>query len=579
MAIDPAFEWDVVIIGGGPGGSTTGAMLRTHDPRWRVLILERERFPRDHIGESQLPPIGQILDEIGCWEKVERAGFPVKIGATYTWGKTTEPWVFGFVPEETVPPEVERPGRYDGWRQQVAFQVDRSIYDKILLDHAAALGCTVREQTPVRKILHDGDRIDGIVLEGGEVVKGRWYVDASGNSAIIRRALGVKVEVPTKLQNVAFWDYWSSEAWRGDRDEKATRIHIRSLPYGWIWNIRLSATRYSIGLVCNAEWYKQSGRKPADLYAEALRNEPSVSKRLQGATPRGTLDTTIDWSYVVDRTFGENWFLVGECAGFADPILSAGLTLTQVGAKELAYTLIESTHPEWDRAALFRRFDELQITRVRQHMRFAEYWYSANGLFEAVRENCSRIAEDAGLRLHPDDAFRWLSFGGMGEDLPGQAGVGGYSLAAVKQLMGRFTGEKAHWLANGKNDFRLNLRGAVEGIIGVPENGRIRKVQCWTRGNRHLSRTGVQGSLITAMQRTHDITEILESIQLSQATTVQASREVLQRYVCEILELLVQDHWVEAKLRKDRPVLSLATPEEGQLLFTASKRPGVRSKE
>ena len=88
----------MAIIGGGPGGSTLGCLLRKYDPTCRVIILEKEKFPRDHIGESQLPPVSGVLEEMGCWDKVEAANFPIKIGATFRWGKSAELWDFEFLP-------------------------------------------------------------------------------------------------------------------------------------------------------------------------------------------------------------------------------------------------------------------------------------------------------------------------------------------------------------------------------------------------------------------------------------------------------------------------------------------------
>ena len=565
---------DVLIIGGGPGGSTTGALLKKYAPDLSVLIVEREVFPRDHIGESQLPPISAVLQEMGAWQKVEAAGFPIKIGATYTWGKTTEPWVFEFLPVAHVPERVERPGRFEGWRKQTAFQVDRAIYDEILLDHAASLGCEVREGTRVRKVLRTGDRVDGVELESGEVLTARWYVDASGNAAVLRRALDVAVEVPTLLKNVAFWDYWENPAWAEEPDRVATRVHIRSLPYGWIWYIPLSATRTSIGLVCNAEFYKQSGRAYEDLYHEALRTESLVAAKIAGATARGTVEATNDWSFVVDRTYGENWFLVGECAGFADPILAAGLTLTQTGGRELAYTLLEIERGELDREWLTKRYDELQRRRVRQHMRFAEFWYSANGIFEDIRENCTKIAEDAGFKLSPQAAFQWLGQGGLDDDAPGQVGVGGLDVAGVKQVMQLFTGGQAKWMINGKNVFTLNLVGAKKTFDGVLENGRITQRPCYERNGKRLPLVGIQGVLVELLERHSDIAKILEELRASAAKTMPAEHvELAVHHAIQILEVMANNYWVQCGVRKNRPALDVTTPEEGTIIHHEKSGP------
>lgn len=563
--------YDVAIIGGGPGGSTTGSLLKKYNPDLRVLILEKAEFPRDHIGESQLPAVSQVLVEMGVWDEVERAGFPVKIGGTYTWGKTTEPWIFEFVSEQMVPPadQLERPGTYAGWRTQSAFQVDRSVYDDILLKHARKMGCEVREQTAVTKVVHEDDEVAGLMLNSGETITASYYIDASGNAAILRRALGVKCEIPTLLKNVAFWEYWENPEWANEPDVKATRIHIRSLPYGWIWFIRLSAVRASVGVVCPGEYYKSCGKKPAELYRESIQKEAEIAARLASATPRGEVEGTTDWSFVVDRTFGKNWFLVGESAGFADPILSAGLTLTQVGGRELAYTILELGRGEHDGAWLIERFDELQRRRVRQHMRFADFWYSSNGIFEDVRENCVKIAEDAGLKLTPAAAFRWLSQGGLGDDFPGRVGVGGHDLASMRHVMHQLTGESQEWLIDGKNRFQLNLANAKEARVGLLQNGRIHSVRCWKRNNLELAEVGIQGLLLQLLRRTEDGKELLQLLHGSlPPTTSPHEAEMIQYHALQVLEALAHHHWVLCSTRKSRPKLRVSVPEHGRYIHS-----------
>lgn len=569
-------EYDVAIVGGGPGGSTTGALLKKYRPDLRVLILEKEKFPREHIGESQLPAISVVLEEMGCWDKVEAANFPIKLGVTYTWGKTMEPWRFEFIPVSDVPEKAERPGKYEGWRRNVAFQVERSTYDKILLDHAGEMGCDVREQTMVRTVKHDGDRVTGLMLENGDEVKATYYVDASGNPAVIRRTLGIHVDVPSKLKNIAFWDYWDNPAWAEELSAATTRIHIRSVGFGWVWWIPLSTTRASIGLVCPAEYYKSCGKTPEELYLHALRSDRLVAQRQEGASREGVVRSTTDWSYVVERTYGENWFLVGESSGFADPILSAGLTLTQTGARELAYTIIELERGEHDRAWLLERFDDLQIRRVRQHIRFADYWYSANGIFENIRENCVQIAKENGLRFNPADAFRWLSQGGLTEDYAGQAGVGGLDLAGVKQIMARFAGTNTTWQIDGKNVFTLNLKGATETTVGSLQNGRIKRVACYLRGDRRLPCLGVQGMLVAALKRSSDIETIINDVR------AQASIEMPEvgwnhvfKMAVQVLEVMVTEYWVTCSVKKGKAVLDVKTPIEGEQIFTDKLTPSA----
>ena len=141
-------DYDVAIIGGGPGGSTTASLLKKYMPSLRVAVVEREVFPREHVGESQLPLISGILNEMGCWEKVEAANFPIKLGATYRWGSSPDLWDFEFIPFGQFKDEPRPVQRYGGQRMFTAFQVERSIYDKILLDHAGELGASVLQPVP-----------------------------------------------------------------------------------------------------------------------------------------------------------------------------------------------------------------------------------------------------------------------------------------------------------------------------------------------------------------------------------------------------------------------------------------------
>ena len=562
----PAADFDVAIIGGGPGGSTTGTLLRKYDPTLRVLILEKETFPRDHIGESQLPPISDVLHEMGCWEKVEAADFPIKVGATFRWGSSPELWDFEFLPLKDFKDE-PRPARYEGQRRQTAFQVDRSVYDTILLRHAADLGCEVREATAVEHVVHDGDHVASLKLRSGEKVTARWYVDASGHVGILRRAMEVQVDVPTKLQNIAIWDYWDNAEWAVKIGVGGTRIQVMSLPYGWIWFIPLGPTRTSLGLVCPAEFYKSCGKSAHDLYHESIQGESRIAALIAQATCTGRTRTTKDWSFVSERTFGENWFLVGEAAGFADPILSAGMTLTHTGARELAYTILAIDRGEHDRNWLARHYDHAQRQRVRQHIRFADFWYAANGQFTDLKEHCRTIAAESGLKLAPQSAWRWLAQGGFSNDVVGQAGIGGFDLAAMKQLSSIFTDRDAPWMLNDVNVLKLNLQGAVEDTVPLYHNGSIQAAPAYMRGGHRLVHAGMFAILIDLLQQHKDIGRIYQGLQqsLQRRFSAQHARVALQHAV-QCLEVMLNEGWVTGKLDKKKPRLELHSPTQGTLV-------------
>lgn len=550
----------VAVIGGGPAGSTLGTLIKRYAPNTDVLILERESFPRDHVGESQLPNVCAVLAEMGVWDKIERAGFPIKIGATYRWGRTDDLWDFEFYPAHRFADE-PRPAKYEGQRTQTAFQVDRAIYDKILLDHAKELGCRVLEQTKVAAIERDGDRVCGLTLESGETVEAKFYVDASGNSGILRRAMEVEVDEPTSLRNVAFWEYWRNAEWAVTVGKGATKVQVMSLGYGWLWFIPLGPDRTSVGLVCPAEYAKSCGKRPQDLYREAVASDPRIGPLMQGAASEGKFYSTKDWSFVAERLAGENWFLCGECAGFADPILAAGLTLAQTGARHLAYTIIALERgklaPDW----LRRHYDETQRKRIGQHIRFADFWYTANGVFTDVKEHTSRIAADTGLELEPDLAFQWLGTGGFMNDNPFFASIGEYNITAIKQVMQMFLGKPSEWAIGQNNVFKLNLEGAKRGFVPILHEGRIIQEPCWEREGRILPGVGIFKILTDILSTEHRAEFINRELQSRMVGLFPDPAQSVDAAL-QCLEAMIQEGWVVASHHPKMPLLPYRTGEE-----------------
>ncbi|MCB9934613.1 MAG: tryptophan 7-halogenase [Planctomycetes bacterium] len=562
-------HFDVAIVGGGPGGSTVGALIRKYMPALSVAIIEREAFPREHVGESQLPPVGRVLHDMGAWDKVEAANFIVKLGANYTWGKQTEPWLFGFVSNDQIRDE-PRPARYEGWRQKVAFQVDRASYDDILLRHSAELGCQVLQPVGVREVVHADDEIRELRLDDGRVVTAKHYVDASGDAAVIRRALGVKVDVPTALQNVAFWEYWQKPGLNSSLLETRTiRILIRSLPYGWLWYIALDENRSSVGLVTPAEYFQKSGKSPEALYHESVKLEQSVNRLLAEAAPDGKVRARKDWSFVSERGHGRNWFLVGEALGFADPILSAGMALTHTCAQHCAYLIMELERGEHERDWLLKHYDTIQLKRIRQHIKFADYWYSGNGFFSAIEENCARIAAEAGLKMTPEAAFRWLSNGGIDDDL-GAGSTGGVNVSGLRALQWRMGHESegpVTYNIDGKTHFKLRMEGAELTHLPLPLEGRIHKVPAWQREQQVLPMIGGYKLVFDALQTSPLAADFMNALQ--RAISGNPAAKALHQAALECLEWMVVNGWVKTSQQRGKPALRMQTPKEGQILRSA----------
>lgn len=560
MSNDPSqSHYDIVIAGGGPAGCTVATLALKYSPDLRVLVLEKARHPREHVGESLLPGVTGILHEMGVWDKMEAQNFPIKIGASLTWGKAGDRWEFDFYPAEEFVDE-PRPAKYEGQRTRTAFQVERSVYDEILFRHAQEMGAECRDEVGVDEVLKEGDRIDGLKLSTGEVVTGTHYVDATGHVGLIRRAMGVESEAPKELRNIAFWDYWDNAKWAVEIGVGGTRVQVRSLPYGWMWFIPLGPSRASVGLICPSEYYKESGLTPKELYLKAVKEQPEIRELLKDANSDtgGNVLTTKNWSHLADRLAGENWWICGEAAGFADPILAAGMTLAHGTSREVAYSILECDRGELDPQWIKTMYDEKGRRNIRQHIRFAEYWYAANGRFTDLQQYCKEIAKESGLNLNPSQAWRWLAQGGFTNQSVDQAGFGAFDVGSSKQLVSRFSGRENKFQITKLNEFKLNLKNAEEVELAELREGRIYKVKCYRRGESLLPVTGAWKTMIDILKSESDFETIYKKLAdaIARKSAGGAAGLNISIYL-QSLEVMVNDGWVIGKLNKNRPTGSL----------------------
>jgi flavin-dependent dehydrogenase len=556
-------EYDVAIIGGGPSGSTTGALLKKYGPDVKVGIFEREIFPRDHIGESMLPPLNGILVEMGCWDKIEAADFPIKIGATYRWGKRPELWDYNFIVAEEFKSE-PRPAKFAGQRMATAFQVDRSIYDRILLDHAAELGCEVHQGTKITRVLRDKRRVAGLELESGEIVTARHYVDASGNSGILRRAMDIRCDYPSTLKNIAIYDYYQNADWAVRVGVGGTRIQVLSLGYGWLWFIPLGPTRTSIGLVLPVEYFKSSGKTPEELYRKALEDEPIVAALTRSAQSEGLLQTTRDWSFLAEKQAGDNWFLVGECAGFADPILSAGVLMAHTSARQLAFTILEIDRGEMDPNWLKQEYAHRQTERIRTHIRFADYWYTANEQLKELKEFTSKLADDIGMEMTPEGAWDWIARGGfIDEELT--FGTAGFELRAIQLMSDMLIGEEIASPCTQNNVFKLDFDGAKRKERAVYSDGRVASSNCYIRNGKVLPEAGPFVPVVHILRETEDLARFLEKLQewSQKSTPDPASQRLWFDIGIQVLEALVTDGWVRCSHNPAKPLIKFKRSRRG----------------
>lgn len=335
---------DVLVIGGGPAGSTTAALLKKYNPGLRVALVEQQVFPRYHIGESLVLEVNRILAELDLLEDVERAGFLLKGGATYVWGADRKPWSFAFA---------ESTGRRPHFRgiSDYTYHVERARFDELLLERARRGGVEVLQPARVTRVLKDGERVVGatVALASGELVDfdARWVVDASGRSGVVARHHGRRVFDPV-LRNVATFGYF-----RGAKLERAyggdwelARICIVSHAYGWIWYIPMEPGVVSVGVVTNDKHFKAvAAADPERFYRETLLATPETRRWLADAelvdfhsAPRRVMVES-DFNYLHDRLHGPGFALVGDAAGFLDPLFTFGVFLSMTAGRMLAYAL------------------------------------------------------------------------------------------------------------------------------------------------------------------------------------------------------------------------------------------------
>jgi len=499
---------------------------------------------------------------MGVWDKVEAAQFPIKIGGTYRWGQSDDLWDFEFLPLADIVDE-PRPAKYEGWRTRVALQVDRMIYDKILLDHAADVGCDVREQADVKFVRSKGDRITGLELADGTKVHARYYVDCSGGVGFIRRALGVPTDVVNDLKNIAIWDYWENAEWAIEIGVGGTRIQVMSLGYGWIWFIPIGPTRTSVGLVIPAQTYKDKGLCADETYMRALEEDPRISALIKNGQREGKVRTTKDWSFVASRTVGANWFLCGESAGFADPILSAGVTLAQVGARDCAYTILELERDEHDASWLRSIYDEAQRLRIWQHIRFAQFWYTGNGRFTDLKKVTEKIANDAGYKMDPNEAFRWFASGTFTNDSP-TATLAHHSVATAKYIAQHITQQEVTWEVAKVNRLRLVLEGASKEMAAEYSAGHILPIECYRRNGRVLRLSNLNALLVNVINVEPEITKAFGILRGHFSRYSQNPYEVQERMIrsVEAMEALMLEGWITGELDPNLPTVNMKTPWE-----------------
>ncbi|MEU8690182.1 tryptophan 7-halogenase [Streptomyces sp. NPDC048665] len=320
-------EYDLVVVGGGPAGATaaTAVALRGH----RVLLLERDTFPRYQIGESLLPAtVHGLCRLLGVADEVARAGFTPKRGGTMRWGRDPLPWQFSF----SMTPRLPEP-------TATAFQVERSRFDEILLRNAERVGVQVREGSPVRRVLSVGGRVRGVEYTDRDgtarTAQARYVIDASGNTSRIHSQVGGARVYSDFFRNLAVFGYYAGGRRLPEPD--SGNIFCAAFDAGWLWYIPLRDDLTSVGAVIAPEHLAAVQGDPRGAWQDMIKACPEVDRLLTDVPlatepPYDRIRVRKDYSYWKTSLWVPGMALAGDSACFVDPVLSSGVHLATYGA-------------------------------------------------------------------------------------------------------------------------------------------------------------------------------------------------------------------------------------------------------
>ena len=313
---------DVVVIGGGPAGSTMASFLamKGHD----VTVLERERFPREHVGESMLPFCYHVFKQLGILDQMEER-FVRKPGVRFidVDGKANTAWCFS---------------HHITGESALSFQVIRSEFDQVLLDHSVSLGATVHQETRVTNVdFGDDDVTVTAVGSAGEQQRhtARFVVDASGRDTYLANRLRTKTAHKELERTALSCSYWKGVVFKDTLEQGLIQIvYLGGEKQGWIWMIPLGTDRVSVGVVVNTSYFRAQRAIFKDqgiddwhraLYLQELQAAPFTKDTLTNAHMERNMMVNGDYSYICHEKWGDRFALVGDASAFIDPIFSTGV--------------------------------------------------------------------------------------------------------------------------------------------------------------------------------------------------------------------------------------------------------------
>lgn len=369
-----AENFDAIVIGGGPAGSCVGAILGEYGHR--VLVLEREKFPRYHIGESLIPFTFGPLERIGMIPKMKRSHFVKKYSVTFVQpdGQRSQPFYFF--------------NRYDRETVAQTWQVLRAEFDQMLLDNAREKGSEVREETTVNRLLKEGDRVVGV--EATDRKTGRTYevrapitVDCTGKEAFTSNRLGWRMRDPY-LNKIAVWTYYKGSQREADIDEGATTVAY--VPdKGWFWHIPQHDDMVSIGIVAEGKYLTRGGvKEPKEIFQREIEENEWVKTHLAVGESTGEYFITSEYSRHSRHCASPGLVLAGDAFAFLDPVFSSGVMLALKSGHLVAETIHEGLVAGDLSPERFREYGQTIRAGVENMRKLVYAFYDPNFSFREV---------------------------------------------------------------------------------------------------------------------------------------------------------------------------------------------------
>ena len=318
--------YEAIVVGGGPAGATAATVLAQHGHG--VLLLERDDFPRYHIGESLMPYTWYTFERLGVLDWFKQAGCPTKHSVQFvsTSGRVSEPFYFFQT--------IKHPSA-------MTWQVVRSDFDQMMLSNAEANGVAVRHGVVARDVLTKGDRVVGVRAQSSdsttEILPAKVVIDATGRDALLASKLGLKQRDPD-LNKIAIFTYFRGAKRDPGIDAGATTVaYIREK--GWFWYIPLADDRVSVGVVAEADYLYRETRDPEEIFCREAEECAWIKDHIAPGTHTGPIRVTGEFSYRSSQVAGEGYCLVGDAFAFLDPVFSSGVFLA-IKSGEMAADVI-----------------------------------------------------------------------------------------------------------------------------------------------------------------------------------------------------------------------------------------------